>query len=152
VFSVSASQHLHSLIQIGGNRPSTQITLFKDPLMHSKRLLKLSGLKFQATLGILESELETPQTIRVDAELNLGLQLNFPGEDDIGNVLDYRAVRQIILEKCQEVHVNLLESMTGKLLTHLQTLPSVLGVKVRITKLEIFDDCEVSIAMETGTW
>jgi 7,8-dihydroneopterin aldolase/epimerase/oxygenase len=31
-------------------------------------------------------------------------------------------------------------------------LPGVVGVRVRIVKLEIFDDCEVSIRMETGLW
>jgi len=26
------------------------------------------------------------------------------------------------------------------------------GVRVKIAKLEIFDDCEVAIRIETGTW
>jgi dihydroneopterin aldolase len=28
----------------------------------------------------------------------------------------------------------------------------VLGVRVKIAKLEIFDDCEVAIRVETGQW
>jgi dihydroneopterin aldolase len=28
----------------------------------------------------------------------------------------------------------------------------VLGVRVKIAKLEIFDDCEVAIRAETGQW
>ena len=32
------------------------------------------------------------------------------------------------------------------------TLPGVLGVRVKIAKLEIFDDCEVAIRIETGQW
>ena len=31
-------------------------------------------------------------------------------------------------------------------------LPGVLGVRVKIAKLEIFGDCEVAIRMETGQW
>jgi len=31
-------------------------------------------------------------------------------------------------------------------------LPGVQGVRVKITKLEIFDDCEVAIRVETGQW
>ena len=31
-------------------------------------------------------------------------------------------------------------------------LPGVLGVRVKIAKLEIFDDCEVAIRVETGQW
>jgi dihydroneopterin aldolase len=31
-------------------------------------------------------------------------------------------------------------------------LHGVLGVRVKIAKLEIFSDCEVAIRMETGQW
>ena len=32
------------------------------------------------------------------------------------------------------------------------SLPGVIGVRVSIAKLEIFDDCEVAIRVETGQW
>jgi dihydroneopterin aldolase len=75
-----------------------------------------------------------------------------PHDDEILNVLDYRKVRTIIIEDCTAVHVNLLETMIGKLCLRLMALPGVLGVRVKIAKLEIFDDCEVAIRMETGQW
>jgi len=64
--------------------------------------------------------------------LHLGRQPLEPRDDDIGHVLDYRKVRQIIIDEC--------------------SLPGVVGVRVKIAKLEIFDDCEVAIHMETGQW
>jgi 7,8-dihydroneopterin aldolase/epimerase/oxygenase len=67
-------------------------------------------------------------------------------------VLDYRKVRRIIIDECTAEHVNLLESLIGKLAHRLMQLPGVLGVRVRIVKLEIFDDCEVAIRIETGQW
>jgi dihydroneopterin aldolase len=73
-------------------------------------------------------------------------------DDDIGHVLDYRKVRKIIIEECTAEHVNLLESLIGKLANRLMKLPGVLGVRVKIAKLEIFDDCEVAIRIETGQW
>ena len=36
--------------------------------------LALTGLRFDASLGILESEIDIPQPIQVDAELHLGVQ------------------------------------------------------------------------------
>lgn len=114
--------------------------------------LNLTGLRFEANLGILESELLAPQPIQVDAELNLGAQPLRPSDDDINHVLDYRKVRQIIINECTAVHVNLLESMIGILADRLMQLPGVLGVRVKIAKLEIFDDCEVAIRVETGQW
>jgi len=114
--------------------------------------LTLLGLRFDASLGILESEINTPQPIRVDAELSLGDQPLLPHDDDIHHVLDYRKVRKIIIEECTAEHVNLLETLIGKLANRLMQLPGVKGVRVKIAKLEIFDDCEVAIRMETGQW
>ncbi len=116
------------------------------------QILTLTGLRFDANLGILEHERSSPQPILVDAELNLGPQPLMPRDDDIGHVLDYRKVRRIIIDECTAEHVNLLESLIGKLALRLMQLPGVLGVRVRIIKLKIFDDCEVAIRIETGLW
>lgn len=116
------------------------------------QILSLTGLRFDANLGILEHEKTSPQPIMVDAQLNLGPQPLMPRDDHIGHVLDYRKVRKIIIDECTAEHVNLLESLIGKLALRLMQLPGVLGVRVRIAKLEIFDDCEVAIRVETGLW
>ena len=114
--------------------------------------LTLTGLRFDANLGILAHEKTSPQPIQVDAELSLGPQPLMPQDDDIQRVLDYRKVRQIIIAECTAEHVNLLETLIGKLAHRLMQLPGVKGVRVKIAKLEIFDDCEVAIRMETGDW
>ena|SRR5690348_10006546 len=116
------------------------------------QILTLSGLRFDASLGILDHEKVQPQPIQVDAELNLGTQPLQPQDDAILHVLDYRKVRRIIIDECTAEHVNLLESLIGKLALRLMQLPGVLGVRVKIAKLEIFDDCEVAIRVETGQW
>ena len=116
------------------------------------QILTLTGLRFDANLGILEQEKTAPQPIQVDAELSLGPQPLLPHDDDIHKVLDYRKVRRIIIEECTAEHVNLLETLIGKLANRLLQLPGVLGVRVKIAKLEIFDDCEVAIRIETGQW
>jgi 7,8-dihydroneopterin aldolase/epimerase/oxygenase len=122
------------------------------PTSKGTQILTLTGLRFDANLGILVHEIGHPQPIQVDAELNLGTQALMPQDDDINHVLDYRKVRQIIIDECQERHINLLESLIGKVAHRLMQLPGVLGVRVKIAKLEIFDDCEVAIRVETGQW
>ena len=117
-----------------------------------RQALTLTGLRFDANLGILAHEKAAPQPIQVDAELHLGPQPLAPRDDDIRHVLDYRKVRQIIIDECTAEHVNLLESLIGKLCERLLRLPGVLGVRVKIAKLEIFEDCEVAIRMEAGRW
>lgn len=117
-----------------------------------RQVLELKGLVFDARLGILDHERQAPQPIQVDAELNMGTQPLLPALDSIHNVLDYRKVRRIIIEECQSEHLNLLETMIGRLSHRLLQLPGVVGVRVRIVKLRIFDDCEVAIRMESGLW
>ena len=76
-----------------------------------QQILTLTGLRFVANLGILEHEKISPQPIQVDAELNQGEQPLLPHDDDINHVLDYRKVRQIIIDECTAEHVNLLETL-----------------------------------------
>ena len=61
--------------------------------------LTLTGLRFEASLGILESEKLAPQPIQVDAELSLGTQPLMPRNDEINHVLDYRKVQHNSLGK-----------------------------------------------------
>ena len=121
-------------------------------LTKGNQILTLTGLRFDASLGVLDHEIDAPQPIQVDAELNMGSQPLLPRDDELLNVLDYRKVRQIIINECTAEHVNLLESLIGKLAHRLMQLPGVLGVRVKIAKLEIFDDCEVAIRVEAGQW
>ena len=120
--------------------------------LEGQQTLAISGLRFDANLGILEHEKLAPQPIQVDAELHLGTQPLLPRDDEIHHVLDYRKVRKIIIDECTAEHTNLLESLIGKLSLRLMQLPGVLGVRVKITKLEIFADCEVAIRVESGQW
>ena len=114
--------------------------------------LSLKGLRFKANLGILDAEKTAPQPIQVDAELYLGEQPLMPSDDDILRVLDYRKVRQIIINECTAEHINLLETLIGKVASKLMTLSGVQGVRVKIAKLEIFEDCEVAIETQVGIW
>ena len=130
----------------------TTATATATATTYGQQTLTLTGLRFNANLGILESEKLAPQPIQVDAELSLGPQPLLPRDDEINHVLDYRKVRKIIIDECTAEHVNLLESLIGKLANRLMQLPGVRGVRVKIAKLEIFDDCEVAIRIETGVW
>ncbi|MDP1205838.1 dihydroneopterin aldolase, partial [Klebsiella pneumoniae] len=85
----------------------------------------------------------------VDAEINLGALPIVARDADIGRVLDYRRVRAAIIDECTTEHTDLVEALVGKLCNRLMSLPGVVGVRVKLTKLEIFPDCEVAVSAET---
>ena len=114
--------------------------------------LRLQSVRFRANLGVLDFERTGPQPIQVDAEINLGPQAFVSRDSDIGHVLDYRKVRQIIIDECTAEHTDILEALVAKLCTRLMKLPGVVGVRVKVNKLEIFPDCQVAISAETGNW
>ena len=116
------------------------------------QVLAITDLRFNANLGILEHEIGKSQPLSVDVELNMGTQPLLPDDDEIMSVLDYRRVHDIIIECCTETHVNLLESLTGKLCLRLLSLPGVIGVRAKVVKLKIFNDCEVAIRHQIGSW
>jgi dihydroneopterin aldolase len=118
----------------------------------NSQILQLTGLRFGANLGVLAHERDGPQPIQVDAELNLGGQPALARDAGLTHVLDYRKVRQIIIDECTAEHTDLLESLLAKLCVRLMRLPGVQGVRIRVAKLEIFDDCEVAIRCEAGEW
>ncbi len=147
---VRASQQvMHFLGRAGAAEPAA--TAGTVAALNSQ-VLQLSGLRFAARLGVLPQERDAPQPIQVDAELNLGRQLALAQDAELRHVLDYRKVRRLIIDECNAEHTDLLESLLAKLCRRLMQLPGVLGVRIRVAKLAIFDDCEVAIRCEAGLW
>ncbi|MDY0743978.1 dihydroneopterin aldolase [Paucibacter sp. R3-3] len=121
-------------------------------LRNDRQVVHIAGLRFGAKLGVLDFERDGPQPVQIDAQVNLGPQAIVSRDADIGHVLDYRRIRQAIIDECTTEHTDLLEALIGKLCTRLMKLPGVVGVRVKLAKLEIFPDCEVAISAEVGQW
>ncbi|MBO9685916.1 MAG: dihydroneopterin aldolase [Mitsuaria chitosanitabida] len=160
-----ASGRQHPCVQTAlgdGVVAAKQIEAFLRPLRESqpppalrrnnRQVIHINGLRFGANLGVLDFEREGPQPIQVDAEVNLGAQTIVSRDADIGHVLDYRRVRTIIIDECTAEHTDLLEALLGKLCVRLMKLAGVVGVRIKVTKLEIFPDCQVAISAECGQW
>lgn len=157
-----ASRRWHPCVQTAladGVQAAKQIELALRPQVaaapqryNNRQVIHLQGLRFRANLGVLDFERTGPQPIQVDAEVNLGALPVVARDADIGHVLDYRRVRTAIIDECTQEHTDLVEALLGKLCNRLMSLPGVVGVRLKLTKLEIFPDCEVSISTELGAW
>lgn len=113
------------------------------------RRIFFERIALEANIGILEHERQGTQPIYVDAQFDTLLQ--GPSDDqDINSVLDYRLLRQHIIQVCTSRHVNLLETLVDELCsTIFERFPSIIWLKIRISKPQAFADCAaVGIEME----
>ncbi|MDY3331458.1 MAG: dihydroneopterin aldolase [Pelistega sp.] len=99
-------------------------------------------LRLDARIGILEHELRATQIIYIDTELDV-TPTREADDHDINTVLDYRKIREAIIEESTRTHVHLVEVL-GKMITArlLREFPEVSQVKLRISKPAAFSDCD----------
>lgn len=113
------------------------------------RRIFFTQLALDARIGILEHELRATQPLHIDAELDV--EVKQPVHDqNIQTVLDYRLLRNTIVDECTRAHVNLLETLIERVVERLfREFPEVCRVKIRISKPSAFSDCAaVGIELE----
>src|SRR5690625_6906736 len=118
-------------------------------LTPATRRIFFERMALQANIGILEHELQGTQPIYVDAQFDTLIE--GPSNDhDISSVLDYRLLRQHIIEICTTRHVNLLETLIEELCSSIMAdFPSIIWLKIRISKTQHFEDSNnVGIKMQ----
>jgi 7,8-dihydroneopterin aldolase/epimerase/oxygenase len=109
------------------------------------RTLLLDKLRVMASVGILEHELASRQPLLISIELQLPQAPALPAADDVMHVLDYRLLREIAKEEAEGAHINMLETLAGRIAARLSALRGSGGaatVRVRVTKPNIFPDCD----------
>ncbi|OWT59159.1 dihydroneopterin aldolase [Candidimonas nitroreducens] len=113
------------------------------------RRIFFNRLALDSRIGILEHELRATQPLHVDAEFDVEVTQQVH-DQRISTVLDYRLLRNAIVEECTQRHVNLLETLIEQVADRLmREFPDVRRVKIRISKPLAFSDCEaVGIEIE----
>ena len=119
------------------------------PPLPAMRRIFFDKLTVGARIGILEHELQGTQPIYIDAEFDVAVQ-QAADDNHIDTVLDYRDLRQTILDCCLKEHVNLLETLIEQTAQALMSqYPSIARLRLRIRKPEAFADCDaVGIEIE----
>ena len=107
-----------------------------------ERRFILQGLETQASIGIYDYERVAPQRIIIDAELCLYATTE-PLDDQIESTLNYDIIRETILDIVSAQHYDLQETLARKLFDALLVLNGVQSVRVRSSKPDAYDDCEM---------
>lgn len=109
------------------------------------RRVILDDLRVRASIGMLDHERQAPQPLVIQAEFET--DASRPVDDaDIGTVLDYRLLRDALIDESTRTHTDLLETLVDRMLDRvLCDFPAVLGVRIRICKPQAFGDCTVCV-------
>lgn len=107
---------------------------------HTRRVI-LDDLQVSASIGMLDHERTARQPLHIHAEFDT--DASRPVDDtDIGSVLDYRRLREALIQETTHAHTDLLETLVDRSLARiLRDFPDVLHVRLRICKPQAFDDC-----------
>ena len=107
------------------------------------RKILINNLIIQASVGVYEQEKKNKQKIIVNVQLLLSNDSE-PKLDNLESTQDYSQFRKCIIDIIQSQHFHLLEVLVEKIHSTLMVNSYVIGVKVNISKPNIFNDCEVA--------
>jgi dihydroneopterin aldolase len=106
------------------------------------RRFVLQGLETKASIGIYDYERVTSQRIIIDAELCLYATTE-PLDDKVESTLNYDIIRETILDIVSAQHYDLQETLARELFDALQSIDGVQSVRVRTSKPDAYNDCEM---------
>jgi dihydroneopterin aldolase len=115
----------------------------KKMLNIRKRKIFINNFELMASVGVYEVEKEQKQKIIIDLEIYLTNDSETK-TDELNQTQDYSQFRTLVKDIINSRHFQLLEILTDKIYKEIIKNEFVLGVKVKITKPDIFYDCEVA--------
>lgn len=104
--------------------------------------IHLERLRVQASIGVLEHELRSRQPLVISITVELGERPLLPAADGVEHVFDYRVLRDTALAEAQTGHVNMLETLGGRIAQRLLEHKVIQRVIVRVLKPNVFPDCD----------
>ncbi len=107
------------------------------------RKILINNLIIQASIGVYEQEKQNKQKIIVNVELLLSNDSE-PKHDNLESTQDYSKFRKSLIDITQSQHFQLLEVLVERIHSTLMINNDVIGAKVKISKPDIFNDCEVA--------
>lgn len=119
-----------------------------DKMKARKRKIFINNLILIASIGVYEKEKKNKQKIIVNLEILLTNNTE-PLSDNLEETQDYSQFRKCVTDIVQSKHFDLLEILTKKIYAVISKKEFVLGVKINISKPDIFDNCEVAYELSS---
>ena len=117
-------------------------------MKNRNRKIFVNHLELMASIGVYEPEKKNKQKITINIEILLTNDSE-PKGDNLQETQDYSQFRKCVTDIVQSEHFDLLEILTKKIYKLISKNEFVLGVKVNISKPDIFDNCEVAYELSS---
>ena len=118
------------------------------PAPDAVRRVYIKDLTGTCQLGIHRHEKRSRQRVRINIELSV-IDTGPPTGDHIHQVVCYEDIANDVRELLDGPHVNLVETLAEKIASLCFKDERVSAVKVRVDKLDVFEDAEsVGVAIE----
>ena len=113
------------------------------------RRLGIDRRRVQASVGILDDELPSRRQLLIGLAVEMPHAPTLPDADTVQHVLDDRPLRDAAHHEAQAGHIDMLETLAGRIAHRLLELPgvAVARVRVRVGKPDVFADCD-GVAVE----
>jgi len=106
----------------------------------------VKNLVFPMKIGVYKHEKSRKQRVRVNLELSV-YQKKDSINDSIDNVICYEDIIKIIKNIAFNKHIHLVETLAEKVANECLQIPESFLCKVKVEKLDVFDDME-SVGIE----
>ncbi len=108
--------------------------------------IHIRDLELECIVGVLPEERHNPQPVRIN--LQLGCDLAAAGEsDDLNHTVDYREVRERVIELVVNSSYGLIEKLAQKIAETVLEVRGIESVRVILDKPRALADCR-SVAVE----
>lgn len=115
------------------------------------RKILINGLHINASVGMLDHERLARQPLVIYGEFDTDATVPVV-DSDIDTVLDYRQLRTTLINHIANAHTDLLETLVERCLaTIMRDFEMVLHAKIRICKLQAFDDIDAVCVEQTAS-
>lgn len=112
------------------------------PAVAGCRRLFLRDYELAVRIGVHDFEKTAPQRMRFNVDLFVPLADTTPESDDIGEVLDYDFVREVVRKRVALGHIGLQETLVDHIAAQLLAHPLVRAARVASEKVDVYPDCD----------
>jgi dihydroneopterin aldolase len=117
-------------------------TLLSNPKLADCRRLFLRNFVVPANIGIHDFEKAGAQRMVINVDLFVSLADSQPAHDKITDVLDYDFIRESVMGRIKQGHINLQETLVDDIARLMLAHPKVRAVRVSTEKPDVYPDCD----------